>query len=339
MLKRALAGIMKNKFLLFLSISILAACGSSTEGDNKPIVSESKPKAKLVNPNRPGFSADTAYAITEQQVAFGPRVPNTEAHKKCAAYLVEKLKSYGAEVIEQNAKVTAHTGEVLEIVNIVGRINPKQKKRIMLSAHWDTRPQSDQDPYQPNARFDGAVDGAASAGILLEIARQMQNMPAEIGVDIVLFDAEDFGSPSEGSTFCLGSQYFASNPPIKNFNPSYGILLDMVAASGATFLREGYSMQYAPSVMTRVWNIAHELGHSSYFLNELAGAITDDHYYVNTIMGIPTIDIIHLDRNSRNGFGEYWHTQNDNMNAVDKRTLSVVGETLIAVIYSEKADS
>ena len=326
---------MKNK-LLITSLSALlffTACGPSGDGDTSQNVKPSTPKPKLVNPDRPSFNADTAYKITDVQVAFGPRVPNTQAHRECAAYLIEKLKEYGAEVIEQRTKVTAYTGEVLDIVNIIGRIQPELTKRIMLCAHWDTRPQSDQDEYNPKARFDGAVDGAASAGILLEIARQIQSKPADTGVDIVLFDAEDFGNPSMGNTYCLGSQYFAANPP-KDFNPSFGILLDMVAATGAQFYREGYSMQYAPSVMTKVWSIAEELGYSSYFRNEVSGSITDDHYYINTMMGIPTIDIIHHDPNTRTGFGSYWHTQDDNMKAVDKSTMQVVGETLIAVVYS-----
>ncbi|MEX1188396.1 MAG: M28 family peptidase [Bacteroidia bacterium] len=328
---------MKNKLLIggLFSVFMFSACGPSGDDKSQPEVKTPEPVVKLVNPNRPAFNADTAYKITASQVAFGPRVPNTEAHRKCANYLIEKLKEYGAEVIEQRTKVTAYTGEVLDIVNIVGRIQPELKKRIMLCGHWDTRPQSDQDEYNPKARFDGAVDGAASAGILLEIARQMKSKPADVGVDIVLFDAEDFGNPSMANTYCLGSQYFATHPPVKDFNPSYGILLDMVAASGAQFHREAYSMQYAPTVMTRVWSIAAELGHGNYFRNELSGAITDDHFYINTMMNIPTIDIIHHDPNTRTGFGSYWHTQDDNMQAVDKTTLQVVGETLIAVIYSE----
>lgn len=338
--KQAYPGIMKNNLLqaasLIWILLTVNACGPNSE-DPKPQTKNSEtPAVKLVNPNRPGFNADTAYAITAKQVAFGPRVPNTEAHVRCAKYLSATLKAYGAEVIEQPAKVSAYTGEVLSIVNIIGRVHPERTKRIMLCGHWDTRPQSDQDDFNPKARFDGAVDGAASAGILLEIARQMQSMPSDIGVDIVLFDGEDYGNPTEASTYCLGSQYFSSNPPIKNFNPVYGILLDMVAASNATFYREGYSMQYAPSVMTRVWNIAAELGYGSVFKNELTGSITDDHYFVNTLMGVPTIDIIHHDPSTRSGFGSYWHTQADNMKSVDKNTMQVVGETLIAVIYSEK---
>jgi hypothetical protein len=328
---------MKNKSWgagLLMMASVWASCGGSSNND-QPSTPEAPKQVKLVPANLPAFNADTAYAITAKQVAFGPRVPNTEAHVKCADYIIATLKRYGAEVVVQSGKVTAYTGESLNMRNILGRINPTASTRIMLCAHWDTRPFSDQDVMKPKSRFDGAVDGAASIGILLEIARVLQANPAPIGVDIVLFDAEDYGNPSESNTYCLGSQYFATSPPVQNFSPKYGILLDMVGASGATFYREGFSMQYAPDVMNRVWSIAAELGYSSSFRNDPCGAVTDDHYFVNTILGVPTIDIIHHD--PQHGFGEYWHTQQDNMNAVDKTTLGMVGKTLLGVVFSEKA--
>ncbi|MCB0819831.1 MAG: M28 family peptidase [Bacteroidetes bacterium] len=324
---------MKNKFLILLLF--LAACGG---GDDKPVVnnnSPDQPARKIINPERPGFSSDSAYAYTAAQVAFGPRIPGTEAHKKCSEYFIAKLKSFGAEVIEQRTRVTVHTGEVFNIVNIMARVKPELENRIMLSAHWDTRPNADQDQNNPDAKFDGAVDGAASAGILMEVVRQLAGMDAPIGVDIVLFDAEDYGHPRISESYCLGSQYFAANPPVDGYKPKYGILLDMVAAPDATFYREGYSSQYASQVLNRVWSIAAELGYSNHFVNRPGGPITDDHYFINTIMGVPTIDIIHNDERTKTGFGYYWHTTDDNMLAVNKYTMQAVGEVLIAVIYSE----
>jgi len=326
---------MKNKLILFSILLLAAGCGPENDSKSTPVEPVKAPE-KLVNPNRPGFSADSAYAYTAAQVGFGPRIPGTEAQKKCAEYLVSKLNGFGANVIEQKARVTAYTGQVLDIVNILARINPEQDRRILLCAHWDTRPAADQDDSDPKATFDGAVDGAASAGILLEIARQLQIMKAPVGVDIVLFDAEDYGNPKVSDSYCLGSQYFAANPPVADFKPEFGILLDMVAAADATFYREGYSTQYASGIVNKVWNIAAELGYSNYFINQPGGPITDDHYFINTILGVPTIDIIHNDPNTRTGFGSYWHTRNDNMQAVNKTTMQAVGEVIIAVVYSEK---
>jgi hypothetical protein len=322
---------------LWLGMAALwSACGGSPEtavNENPPA-----PKEKRVPAKMPDFNADSAYAYTAAQVAFGPRVPNTPAHVKCGDYLIASLKRFGAEVVVQPAVVTAHTGESLKIRNIVGRLYPQKTKRLMICAHWDTRPKSDRDTEKPEARFDGAVDGAASAGIMLELARSIQSQEPEWGLDLVFFDAEDYGNPSDGNTYCLGSQYFAAKPPIAGFKPEYGILLDMVAARNATFFREGYSMDYASDVMLKVWDIAAELGYQNTFVPENSGAITDDHYFVNTILGVKTIDIIHHDPSSQTGFGSYWHTQNDNMEAVDKGTMAIVGKTLMAVYYSEKAN-
>jgi hypothetical protein len=330
---------MKNKFLfqpiVATLIVVMASCGGGTEQPSP----ETKPAEKLVKVPLPAFNSDSAYVYTEKQVAFGPRVPNTEAHVKCGDYLIAELKRHGAEVIVQEGAATAYTGESLKFRNIVGRVNPQLKRRIMISCHWDTRPFSDQDAEKPKERFDGAVDGAASAGIMLELARVLKANPAAVGVDLVFFDAEDYGSPSTANSYCLGSQYFAVKPPIKENMPVFGINLDMVAAAGAQFHREGYSMEYASGTVMRVWSIAEELGYSQSFVQQNSNPITDDHFYVNSILGIPTIDIIQHDPNSQTGFGTYWHTQNDNMKAVDKTTLQMIGRVMLGVLFAEKAEA
>jgi hypothetical protein len=154
---------------------------------------------------------------------------------------------------------------------------------------------------------------------------------------LVFFDAEDYGNPSDGNSYCLGSQYFAARPPFTDNFPKFGINLDMVAAQSATFYREGYSMEYASDIVFKVWDIANELGHKNTFVPENSSAITDDHFFINSILGIKTIDVIHHDPSTETGFGSYWHTQKDNMDAVNKGTMQIVGHTLLGVIYSEKS--
>jgi hypothetical protein len=328
-------GIMKNK-LSIAALALLVVFASCGGGNDSPEVKPEEVKKKVVPANLPAFSADSAYKYTAAQVAFGPRVPNTPAHVKCGDYLIAELNKYGAMVIVQAGNVTAYTGESLKFRNIVGRIQPELKERIMISCHWDTRPFSDRDPEKPKERFDGAVDGAASAGIMLEIARILKSKPASVGVDLVFFDAEDYGNPSDGNSYCLGSQYFAARPPFTDNFPKFGINLDMVAAQSATFYREGYSMEYASDIVFKVWDIANELGHKNTFVPENSSAITDDHFFINSILGIKTIDVIHHDPSTETGFGSYWHTQKDNMDAVNKGTMQIVGHTLLGVIYSEK---
>lgn len=330
---------MKNKtnhIFPILCILLVMACKPEKKTDI-PEIPEEQSHINIPS-NMPDFNEDTAYAITASQVSFGPRIPNTKSHKACGDYLINKLKKYGALVDVQSSTVTSFKGESLQIRNIIGRIKPDAGKRIFIASHWDTRPFSDQDPVKPNEKFDGAVDGASGVGILLEIARLLSARLPDIGVDIILFDAEDYGDPKESESYCLGSQYFANHLPAY-FNPEYGILLDMVSAPGATFFREGYSMQYAPTVVGRVWSVAKKVGYGNFFIDKDSPPITDDHYFINSIAGIPTIDIIHHDESSRTGFGSYWHTQNDNMKNVDKNTMQAVGQTLLGVIYSERPEN
>jgi hypothetical protein len=325
---------MRKIFFLLLTVSQLMACtqkSKSAQKEDKPI-------------NVPQFNPDSAYVFVKKQVDFGARVPNTKAHDKCAFYLVSELKRFGAEVIEQKVNLTAFDGTVLKSENIIGSFNTKVETRILLFSHWDSRPWADNDPIPENRKKPvmAANDGASGVGVLLEMARLLgRNSPA-VGVDIIFFDSEDYGQPeSAGSetsedSWCLGTQYWANNPHVSGYHARFGILLDMVGAPGATFFREQASEYYAGSVVNTVWDQAKNLGFGQYFRDEKGGAITDDHIYVNKIAGIPSIDIIQYDPNSRSGFGAYWHTIHDTMDNVDKATLNAVGTTLMHVVYNEK---
>lgn len=328
---------MKN--LLLLSLLILFTSCKKEGKTNQIENSETKMTVDI-----PAFSADSAYRFVQDQVDFGPRVPNTRQHAACAVYLAEKLKSFGAEVIVQEADVTAFDGTVLKAKNIIGTYNPESKTRILLFAHWDTRPWADYDADTNNFNTPilGANDGGSSVGVLLEAARQFNIQAPEVGVDIIFFDAEDYGAPAQfasednGDSWCLGSQYWAKNKHVPGYRAQYGILLDMVGAPNAKFYREQVSDYYAKHVVEKVWEKAAELGYSHYFINQKGGMLTDDHLYINQLAGIPSIDIIHQELNSGTGFGAFWHTLNDTMDNIDKNTLGVVGTTLLHIIYSEK---
>jgi hypothetical protein len=291
------------------------------------------------------FDPDSAYAFVKAQVDFGPRVCNTKAHEKCAAYLVNKLKEYCKDVTVQSGKVRAFDGTLLNFKNIIASFNPNTNNRIFICAHWDSRPFADHDPdiMKHKMAIDGANDGASGVGILLEVARQLSVTPPSIGVDIIFLDAEDYGPPQDkqqaednGDWWGLGSQYWAKNPHKANYYAKYGILLDMVGGPNATFLQEGFSREYAPTVLNNVWSIASKIGFAGNFLYDEGGYITDDHLFINKIMKIPTIDIIHLVKDSPSGFYHTWHTTGDNLASIDKTTLDAVGKTLMAVIANEK---
>ena len=326
---------------LALPLVMAVACGNkSAEASAEASSVEAKKKeARAV----PAFNADSAYSYVAAQLALGSRVPGTPTHAATAEWLASELRRHGAEVIVQEANVTAFDGTVLPARNIIGQFNPDSKERILLLAHWDARPFADHDPDPANRRtpVPAANDGASGVGVLLEIARLLgQNDPGK-GVDILLVDAEDYGTPEwaasngDDNTWALGTQYWARRPHRPAYRPRYAILLDMVGAKNATFLKEGFSNHYAPSLVDKVWSRARELGYGSYFLNENGGYINDDHLYVNQIARIPSIDIIHLDPASDTGFYPYWHTLGDTLDKIDPATLQAVGHTVTDVIYND----
>lgn len=292
----------------------------------------------------PSFNADSAYLFIEKQVEFGPRVPGTLAHQECGDYLVSKLNEFGASVIQQRANVTHYDGQNIEIRNIIGVYNADVKKRILLFAHWDSRPFSDEetDSTSRNLPVTGADDGASGVGALLEIARQIHLNSLDLGIDIIFFDLEDWGQPSyttdwvPGDWWCVGSQYWSKHPHVENYKAHFGILLDMVGGANATFLKEGYSLQYASNVVDKIWSTALRLGYGNYFISKRGGFITDDHVPVNQNHRAPSANIINLKLETNTGFVPYWHTQKDDMRNIDKNTLKAVGQTVLEVVYNEQ---
>lgn len=328
------------QYIVLLALSVLLVC--CQKGSRQVQASEEKMlETKIV----PRFNADSAYAYIAQQVAFGPRVPNSVAHQRCGDYLIGLLRKYGALVNEQCDVVDAFDGTHLNMRNIIGSFQPENRKRVLLCAHWDCRPWADNDPDERNHHtpVDGANDGASGVGVLLEVARQIQLLQPEIGIDIIFFDVEDYGVPqfmpeidSEGS-WCLGSQYWARTPHVPGYNARFGILLDMVGGKDATFYKEGFSEEYASAIIDKVWSKAHAAGFGKYFPKQLGGYVTDDHLPVNRIARIPCIDIIPMMADCKlSSFGDTWHTINDNMQHIDRNTLQAVGQTVLEVIYNEK---
>mgnify|MGYP000221073388 CR=1 FL=1 len=317
---------MKNKLIYPIVLLWIVGCGTD-EPQKKTSVSTTTPSVVLPKVEKPNFNADSAYQYVKEQVDFGPRYPNNEAHGKCAVYLENKLKSFGLTTTIQTGKATTFNNKKITIKNIIGAYNPDASKRVLLFAHWDTRPFADQDTKNRTQPILGANDGASGVGVLLEIARQLSITQPQIGVDIIFFDAEDYGQPSgislseqNANSWCLGSQYWAKNPHKKNYTADYGILLDMVGARNPQFLQEAFSNQYAPLIVQKVWSNAKKLGYQHYFLNQQTGYLIDDHKFVNEIANIPSIDIIHYE-NARGSFHSTWHTHADNMDIIDKKSL------------------
>jgi len=325
-----------NKKLLILPLLALIGFQACKNGKKNTEESTTTEEIKLVSPV---FDADSAYSYTKAQVDFGPRIPGTTAHQKCADYLVAKLKSFGATVQIQGAKTSTYDGKSYQLKNILASFSPEKKERVLISAHWDARPFSDQDtdPAKRDQAFDAANDGASGVAVILEMARQIQLKQPDVGVDFALWDLEDYGKANDESpdetTWCLGSQYWAKNAIVTGYKAKYGINLDMVGGGNAQFTQDEISRQSAPDVVNKVWEIGNQIGYASYFVSIPSGRLVDDHFWMNKA-GVPSIDIIHYNDNT--GFYINWHTQLDNLANIDKNTLKATGQTVLETIYREK---
>jgi len=340
-----------SSFVLLFTIPALAFVASSgCKNQNSTVTSSDTIHVKSnVTLNIPDFNADSAYSYIKTQVAFGPRVPNSKAHEECLQFFIHKLTQDSLTVTVQRSSARTFDGKTFDFQNVIASSQPKNPNRIVLFGHWDTRPFADEDSVEPMKPFDAADDGGSSAAVLLEIARHLHNIPANIGIDLVFLDLEDYGQEEQDGNFprmqdswCLGSQYWAKNLP-QNYTPRYGILLDMVGAKNAVFPMEGTSMHFAPDIVNKIWNIAAQMGYSNSFTRDITGQTTDDHLYINTLAGIPTIDIVDYrivksaDGANEGNYPYFHHTHADKLDVIDTNTLKMVGNLLMNVIYSEKA--
>jgi hypothetical protein len=336
---------MKKTAIILLTGLVMMSCGNTKKSTTE--------EATNVVAVGPVFMADSALLYCQRQCDFGPRTMNSEAHERCADWIASTFERFGMDVTLQKATLTGYDGTPLRSTNIIASYRPALQDRIMLCAHWDSRPWADNDPdaanhYQPVM---AANDGASGVAVMLEIARlltdsvsnQSASISQNLGIDFISFDAEDWGTPqwaaSEGDdseTWALGAQYWASHPHRNAYSARFGILLDMVGGQGARFYQEGVSLHYAGHIVKKVWNAAEAIGYGSYFPKQEGGMITDDHLPVNQKAGISCIDIIpYYPDCEQSSFGPTWHTVSDDMNHIDKNTLQAVGQTLIQVLYSE----
>jgi glutaminyl-peptide cyclotransferase len=285
----------------------------------------------------PLFSSDNAYRYIEEQVAKGPRVPGTEAHVEAKNYFRDHFRNTSGprSVFVQEFEKEVY-GETLTFFNIIASFGIEHEDRIVLAAHWDSRPRAEEDPDDPHSPILGADDGASGVGVLMELANIFSEHDVPIGVDIILFDGEDYGEVNDLDNYFLGSRYWSQNPPVPGYSPRFGILLDMVGGEGAVFPKEGHSMNFAPSLVNEIWSIANEFGLGDLFIDERGGMISDDHVIVERYTGIPMINIIHHRVNSAGGvdFPPYWHTHKDNMEIIDQDVLQSVGDVLLELIYN-----
>lgn len=283
----------------------------------------------------PAFSADSAFANVKTQTDFGPRVPGSQAHRHCVDWLQSELRRHGADSV---AELRGTVDVVGPISNIWARFDSDKARRLLLIAHYDTRPVADEDSDPKNRQIpiDGANDGASGVGVILELARiigSATDLP--VGVDVLFVDAEDSGTDGDENSWARGAQYFVDNMAYGKTEPmpAEAILLDMVGGKDARFHKELYSYYNVPELVERIRTAARKAGFADRFPDELGGAINDDHIHFLKA-GIPCIDIIECNNPSTGGFNPTWHTLNDNIDNIDPQTLKAVGQTLTEFIFN-----
>lgn len=279
-----------------------------------------------------GFDSNKAFDYLIEQVNMGPRYPGSEGHAICRDWLIEKSKAYADTVIVQ--EFTAYRpdkGQDVTAWNIIARFSPENKQRVMLSAHWDTRPISDMDLLNYNTPVPGANDGASGTAVLIELMKTIKTLGLKEGVDIIFWDAEDMGIARSGKYFCQGSEFYSKNIILPK--PRKGILIDMIGDADLVLPVEANSMAYAPDLVNEVWGIAARLGYGHVFQKLIGMEIFDDHAPLNTIAGIPTIDIIDFDYRYKGR--NIWHTPRDLPAHCSPQSLHYVGHVLLEWLLSQ----
>ena len=323
--------------LLLAAIASAACTGTKNNASASDTVAQTAPALQ----SRYMADPDSLLGFVAAQTAIGPRVPGSEAHGKCVDFITSSLEKHGVTSVSiQEAPVTTADGTRLTARNIFASINPDATERVLLLAHYDTRPwaDNDPDPAMHNTPIDGANDGASGVAVLLETARLLGPVPPDsIGVDLLFVDVEDSGrsdGPDSDATWCLGSREWVKQMPYTPADkPRYAILLDMVGGIGAKFHREHFSHRSAPGVVDRVWAVARQSGYGDRFINTTGGAVIDDHININNA-GIPCIDIIESLNDATGTFNPTWHTMADNIKAIDPASLKAVTQTVLNTIIT-----
>ncbi len=308
---------------------MISSCSNRTPPRTAEQTGQTQSTPQIPTTPIPQFDGNSAFAYLVKQTSFGPRNPNSQGHEECLAYLQQQFSLYADSVSLQKFNVPGYNGTELHLTNIIASFNLEAKTRVLLSAHWDTRPRADQERGGPMDKpIPGANDGASGVAVLLEMARDFKQNPPPEGVDIMLWDGEDYGKEGDLDYYFLGSKYWAATKKF-SYYPVFAINLDMVGDKELTLPREGNSVQYAPDIVNLVWNTAADMGVSQ-FVDRIDGMVSDDHLSLDNI-GIKAIDIIDFaypDQSNR-----YWHTLEDTPDKCSAESLSAVGRVLLQVLY------
>lgn len=276
------------------------------------------------------FDGQSAFRYLEAQVAFGPRVPGTEPHGRMAEWLDSLLRERADTLVVQRWRHVTTRGDTLPLVNFIARFNPQADKRLLLLAHWDSRPRADGPGSRDStAAVPGANDGGSGVALLLGVADVLRRAPPRgVGVDLLFVDGEDYGDFTATPTDVLiGSRHYAANQ-VPGPAPLYAVLFDLVADRDLQIYQEGNSLVGAPEVVNLVWETARRVGHGGTFIDSPRHTLIDDHLELQKV-GIRAIDVVDFDYPA-------WHTPDDTIDKVSAASLQIVGDVAVALVRREE---
>jgi glutaminyl-peptide cyclotransferase len=271
------------------------------------------------------FNGPSAFAYIEKQMSFGPRIPNKPGHQQMGDWLLAELRARADTVIVQEIRHRTRSGETLRLRNFFARFRPEATERVLLLAHWDTRPMADKSENLGQQRLPvpGANDGASGVAVLLGVADALKARAPASGVDLLFVDGEDYGDFADTNDVLIGSRWFAAHQP-PGYQPLFAVLFDMVGDKDLQIYQEGNSVAGAPEVVQRVWRVANERGHGRQFIPSVRHTLTDDHVALQKV-GIHAIDVVDFDY-------PYWHTTEDTIDKVSAASLQIVGDVAVALV-------
>ena len=270
------------------------------------------------------FDGQRAMQNIAAQLAHGPREPsNLDAKQKTLLYIQQTAKTHADQVAIQPFKAHGLNGTNIW-ASFINKTTKANAGRIMLGAHWDTRPRSDHEESLAKQKIPtpGANDGASGVAVLLELARIFAINPPPVTVDLVFFDLEDMGNINN-LPFSIGAKEFIARNPF--YRPSAGVILDMVCDKNLSIPKELYSKTKAVQLLNRIWEIA-EAQNATVFKDKDGTYIQDDHIpFLDA--GIPVVDLIHYP------FPAYWHTSEDTFDKCSSQSLQQVGNVISSLVY------
>jgi Peptidase family M28 len=281
------------------------------------------------HPGVPGhrreFDGEKAFGYLQQQVSFGPRIPNTPAHEQTGDWILTRLRATADTVTVIGFNHVIQRGDTLHLRNFLARFRPQAAERVLFLAHWDTRPHADQSADAAARRLPvpGANDGASGVAVLLGVADALKAKAPASGVDLLFVDGEDYGNFADTNDVLIGSRYFAAHQP-PGYPPLFAVLFDMVGDKDLDIYYEGNSQAVAPEVVDRVWRTARDLGYGSTFRPGVKHTLIDDHVSLQRA-GIHAIDVVDFDY-------PYWHTTDDTVDKVSAASLQIVGDVAVALV-------